>query len=230
MQSPGTFLSGNITNNHEGYGINAVEGVESDINYARGNLNPAQCLNVICVPGTDGRSKPPAGPAAPGAGAAPPGAGHVPTAADLTAPALAVVVKTRQRLGKTLRVAVSAGEDVWASARGKLRIAGRPYRLRHIVGRLVARRTADTQTGPPADRARSGATGPQPRQTSQGNRYRPCHRHRRQQLKRDPHTATQALNLQSLGPRAAGRTISTFSCDIAYSRSPTASKASSALK
>ena len=56
-----------------------------------------------------------------------------------TAPALALAVKTRQRLGKTLRVAVSVGEDVWASARGKLRIAGRPYSLRHTVGRLVAR-------------------------------------------------------------------------------------------
>jgi hypothetical protein len=120
VQSPGTFLSGNITNNHEGYGINAVEGVESDINYARGNLNPAQCLNVICVPGTDGPSKPPAGPTAPGAGAAPPSAGQAPPAADRTAPALALAVKTRQRLGKTVRVAVSVGEDVWASARGKL--------------------------------------------------------------------------------------------------------------
>ena len=39
--SPDTFLSGNVANNFAGYGISAVEGVISGVNYASGNGNPA---------------------------------------------------------------------------------------------------------------------------------------------------------------------------------------------
>jgi hypothetical protein len=138
VESPGTFLSGNITNNHEGYGINAVEGVESDINYARGNLNPAQCLNVLCVPGGTDPSRP-AGPSAPpgpaGPGVAPP------AAADLTPPFASLAAKKRQRFGRTVKLTVSAtSEDVWVSASGRLSIRGatKAYRL-DAKDRFVAR-------------------------------------------------------------------------------------------
>jgi hypothetical protein len=132
VQSPETFLSGNIANNHEGYGINVVEGVESGVNYARGNGNPAQCLNAICVPG--GTISP-----TPAAGAARPSGTEQAPATDRTSPALALAAKKRQRLGKTISVAVSVAEELWASAHGKLTISGgtRSYRLRRAAGRPV---------------------------------------------------------------------------------------------
>jgi parallel beta-helix repeat protein len=49
VESPATTLRGNTANFNDGYGIEAVAGVKSGGNYARGNGNPLQCLNVKCL-------------------------------------------------------------------------------------------------------------------------------------------------------------------------------------
>jgi parallel beta-helix repeat protein len=49
VESPATTLRGNTANFNDGYGIEAVAGVKSGVNYARGNGNPLQCLNVKCL-------------------------------------------------------------------------------------------------------------------------------------------------------------------------------------
>jgi parallel beta-helix repeat protein len=51
IQSPGNYLAANSANQNDRYGISAVPRNQSGINYAQGNGNPAQCLNVICRPG-----------------------------------------------------------------------------------------------------------------------------------------------------------------------------------
>jgi parallel beta-helix repeat protein len=48
VDSPNTTLIRNTANFNGAYGIAAVPGVKSGINYASGNANPAQCLNVRC--------------------------------------------------------------------------------------------------------------------------------------------------------------------------------------
>jgi parallel beta-helix repeat protein len=50
VQSPATTLIRNTSNFNDDHGIEAVAGVTSGVNYARGNGNPQQCVNVRCRP------------------------------------------------------------------------------------------------------------------------------------------------------------------------------------
>jgi hypothetical protein len=145
--TPDTFLSGNITNNFAGYGINAVEGVKSGVNYATGNGNPAQCLNVSCVPGGSAPSDPPAdpgpaeqpGPPPPAAPSGQPGKSAGP-ALDVPLPVITLVVKKTQMLAKTVALAVRARENRWVTVTGSASVRGtsRRYELKAVKDRFVA--------------------------------------------------------------------------------------------
>ncbi len=139
VQSPGNYLAANTANDNARYGINAVPGNQSGINYATGNGNPAQCLNVICRPGPERPA--PAGPRPT------PKPGVSTTPADHLAPQARLVRQESQRLGRSLRLTVTAGnEDLWLSATAKIRISGaaRAYTLALPRERYIA--SGDTRT------------------------------------------------------------------------------------
>jgi parallel beta-helix repeat protein len=134
VHSPATFLSGNVTNANHGYGINAVEGVKSGVNYANGNGHPQQCRNVICVPGSPGPVGPPGLPGHDGR------TGQSP--ADMTPPLMSISSAAIQRRAKTIRLAITAiSEDLWASASARLTFRGSAssYRFVAVTDRFIAR-------------------------------------------------------------------------------------------
>ncbi len=140
VQSPGNYLAQNTANDNARYGISAVPGNQSGINYASGNGNPAQCLNVICRPG-------PERPAAPAGPRPAPTPGQPATPADHLAPRARLVRQASQRLGRSLRLTVTAGnEDLWLSATAKIRIsdAARAHTLALPRERYIAK--GDTRT------------------------------------------------------------------------------------
>jgi parallel beta-helix repeat protein len=136
VENPATTLIGNIASYNGNLGIMAVAGVESGVNYARGNANALQCLNVQCLLEPPLPVQPPPGQAGAPSGAAP---GAV---SDLTPPLAKLAGKRAQRLGRAVGLSVrAASEDLWVSVAGKLLVAGaaRVYRLRAVRNRFVAR-------------------------------------------------------------------------------------------
>jgi hypothetical protein len=128
-------IAANTANDNDRYGITAAPGNKSGLNYARGNGNPAQCLNVICVPGP---ARPaPAGPRPPRPGGHPgsgpsggPGHHH---------PHIRLRAGARQRLGRYLRLTVTAANvELWLSVRARLHAAGATYNLETARERFVA--------------------------------------------------------------------------------------------
>jgi hypothetical protein len=126
------LIAANTANDNYRYGINAIPGNQSGVNYARGNGGPAQCLNVICRPG-------PARPAPAGPRPTPHGPPDHPTRPGRPhhkPPKLHL--RAHPRLGRCLRLSLRPSQDLWLSVQAKLRSSGHTYPLKAIHGRYLA--------------------------------------------------------------------------------------------
>jgi Periplasmic copper-binding protein (NosD) len=135
VESRAAKVAGNTSTRNGDLGIEAVAGVESGVNYARGNGNPLQCLNVICLSETPAPAPQPQPGPPRGTG------GKPPLPLDITPPLVSLAGKSIQRLGRTIWLTVGApGESLWVSLSGRVRVSGtaRRHRLAATRSRLVS--------------------------------------------------------------------------------------------